>query len=82
MLDSLDIRGYRGFTNFHISKLGRINLLVGGNNSGKTTVLEAVELLSSGPSLAPLWAIGQRRGEIQSTVGNTGGQPRERVMTV
>lgn len=65
MLDSLEIRGYRGFKEFRITKLGRVNLLVGGNSSGKTTVLEAVELLWSGGRSPALWRIGQRRGETQ-----------------
>lgn len=44
MFSSIRIRGYRGLSEFSISPLGRINLLVGANNSGKTSVLEAIQL--------------------------------------
>ena len=42
--------------------LGRVNLLVGTNNCGKTTVLESVQLLST-PSPYVLPALSIRRGE-------------------
>ncbi len=42
MLQSLKIEGFRGFQNFEMANLGRINLLVGKNNSGKTSILEAI----------------------------------------
>jgi len=45
MLQSLKIEGFRGFHNFEMTNLGRINLLVGKNNSGKTSILEAIQFL-------------------------------------
>lgn len=45
MLQSLEIENFRQFSHFTIPKLGRINLLTGKNNSGKTSVLEAIYLL-------------------------------------
>lgn len=63
MISSISIRGYRGFEHFEMPDLGRINLLVGTNNSGKTSILEAVSLLESGGDLARLWNILWRRGE-------------------
>ena len=47
MISSLNINGYRGLENFEMTGLGRINLLVGTNNSGKTSVLESIHLLAS-----------------------------------
>ena len=44
MLRSLEIRNYRNLRHLTIEKLGRVNLLVGKNNTGKTSVLEAVYL--------------------------------------
>ena len=44
MLNSLKIRNYRNLRHLTIEKLGRVNLLVGKNNTGKTSVLEAVYL--------------------------------------
>jgi len=63
MISSIRIEGYRGFEFFEMSGLGRINLLVGTNNSGKTSVLEAIYLLSSMGDPASLWQLLWRRGE-------------------
>lgn len=63
MLSSLTIKGYRGLERFEMSGLGRINLLVGTNNSGKTSVLEAIHLLASRGDPMALWQLLWRRGE-------------------
>jgi hypothetical protein len=55
MIHSLTISGYRGF--------GRVNLLVGTNNCGKTSVLMALYLLASGGDANAIWRIVARRGE-------------------
>jgi energy-coupling factor transporter ATP-binding protein EcfA2 len=44
-LRQIEIDGFRGFRNFALPDLGGVNVLVGGNNSGKTSVLEAVALV-------------------------------------
>lgn len=44
MLDSLLIKHFRALENFEVSKLGRVNLIVGKNNSGKSSVLEALRI--------------------------------------
>lgn len=41
-LDNLTIHRFRGLRDLTLQDLGQINLLVGGNNSGKTSVLEAI----------------------------------------
>jgi len=45
MLRDLTIKNYRCFKDFSIDGLARVNLIVGQNNSGKTSFLEAVYLL-------------------------------------
>jgi AAA15 family ATPase/GTPase len=47
LLESLRIENYRMFKRLEIARLGRVNLLVGRNNSGKSSVLEAVRLYAS-----------------------------------
>jgi hypothetical protein len=47
MLKSLTIENFRCLKNFKLDNLSRINLLVGKNNSGKTSLLEAITLLQS-----------------------------------
>ena len=46
MFERLRIRNFRGFGDLRIDALGRINLVTGRNNAGKTTLLEAIFLLS------------------------------------
>ncbi|WP_377473409.1 MAG: AAA family ATPase [Microcoleus anatoxicus] len=41
-LDNLTIHRFRGLRDLTLQDLGQINILVGGNNSGKTSVLEAI----------------------------------------
>ena len=42
---SMEIKGYRGLSSLRLDGLTRINLLVGTNNSGKTSILECIGLL-------------------------------------
>ena len=44
MLKSLKISNFRVLVDFRVHKLGRVNLVVGRNNSGKSTVLEALRI--------------------------------------
>lgn len=64
MFTSIRIRGYRGLSEFTMRPLGRINLLVGENNSGKTSVLEGMQLLATPKNLSALELITGRRGEV------------------
>jgi AAA15 family ATPase/GTPase len=50
LIRDLTIQGYRCFEDFSMDGLTRVNLLVGNNNSGKTSFLEAVYLLVNQPS--------------------------------
>jgi hypothetical protein len=67
MLDSLRISGFRAFAELEISRLGRVSLVVGRNNVGKTTVLEAVHLHASGAqALAAGHRMLERRDEFSA----------------
>ena len=44
--DKLTIRGYRGLSSLELEELGAFNLLLGANDVGKTSVLEAIFLLA------------------------------------
>lgn len=64
MLRSLEIRNYRNLRHLTIEKLGRVNLLVGKNNTGKTSVLEAVAIYASiRDEVSTIKLLLQRRGE-------------------
>jgi AAA15 family ATPase/GTPase len=62
MLTSVTICGFRSFQSLHVKPLSRVNLFVGANNAGKTSLLEAIELLVQGTPTA-LWRGPSRRGE-------------------
>jgi len=63
MIKSIHIEGYRGFSDFGMSGLQRVTLLVGNNNSGKTSVLESLFLLASQGDPYSLWRVMWRRSE-------------------
>ena len=44
-LEKVWINGFRGLRNLSLDGLGTVNVLVGANNSGKTSVLEALSIL-------------------------------------
>ncbi len=66
MLKGLTIKNYRIFEEFELPNLGRVNLIVGMNNSGKSTLLEAIHLLTSDDVRASLLHIMDERGEFVS----------------
>ncbi len=45
MISTLEINQFRGLEHVKFENLGRANLIIGGNNSGKTSILEALVLL-------------------------------------
>lgn len=47
MLESLEIKGFRGVNAGGLEGLGRVNVLIGPNGCGKTTILEALLVLAS-----------------------------------
>ena len=63
LYSSVRISGYRGLDSFRLDGLGRINLLVGTNNRGKTSILECIELLRSAGNARVVTTILGRRGE-------------------
>ena len=68
MLTSLNIQNFRCFSDVTVESLKHINLIVGRNNVGKTTFLEAVFLLSGGYNPRLPMIINGLRG-IQSVEG-------------
>jgi predicted ATPase len=63
MLNSLYIKNFRLFKELKIEHLGRVNLIVGRNNSGKTCLLEAVWVYGSLGDYAVLEKMMARRDE-------------------
>ena len=45
LFDRLQISGYRALQLVNLSQLGQVNIFVGDNNAGKTSILEAISIL-------------------------------------
>ncbi len=63
MLDSLMIKNFRMLRDFELAKLGQVNLIVGKNNSGKSSVLEALQIFAKNADQSALEKIASGRGE-------------------
>lgn len=61
---SIDIKQYKRLKNFKLEKISQINLFAGLNNSGKTTLLEAIYLLCRQNDFSGLLEVVRRRGKI------------------
>src|SRR6266567_8177371 len=57
VLKSLEIQNFRGFHHLQIERLGRVNLIVGENNVGKTSLLEALQLYANDGNPNLIWQL-------------------------
>ena len=73
MIGRLELENYRGFDNYKLEGLKRVNLLVGRNNCGKTSILEAVLMLVSGGDRDVLFEIARSRGELEKPLTASNG---------
>lgn len=64
MIHDLKLKNYRSFQSYELVDLAPVNLLVGKNNSGKTSILEAIHFLASGGDPYVLREVARRRGEV------------------
>ncbi len=63
MLESFQIDNFRLFHHLEVKRLGNVNLIVGRNNAGKSTFLEAIELYASNASpISLLELVDSRQG--------------------
>jgi ABC-type iron transport system FetAB ATPase subunit len=71
MIEDLVIENFRLFKRVQIDSLARVNLIVGSNNAGKSTLLEAVHLLSSEDMGAGLISVLSERGEAVPNIADS-----------
>lgn len=65
-INSLTIKNFRSLESLVLPELGRINLLVGKNNSGKTSILESLRVLSSRGAIKTLIELAvEREDQVQ-----------------
>jgi AAA domain, putative AbiEii toxin, Type IV TA system len=69
MLKSFQIKRFRLFEHIEIERLGRVNLVVGKNNSGKSAFLEAIKLYASNAAPLVLLDLLESRQDDWSSVG-------------
>ena len=62
---SIHVGSYRGIDSLLLEELGRINLIVGPNNAGKTSLLEAISLLTHQNDERALLDNIRRRGRME-----------------
>jgi hypothetical protein len=60
-LESLEIRNFKGLGHVKFDRVGRVNLITGKNNVGKTSVLEAISLWGAGLNPEQLFKLFERR---------------------
>lgn len=66
MFQKIDIKAYRGLKDITLDKLSTVNIIVGENNTGKTSVLEVIQLFKDQNVQANIINVAKRR---QSNVG-------------
>ncbi len=71
MLTSFEIKNFRTFKHLRIERLGRVNLILGDNNVGKTTLLEALRLYGSIWPGSTIPAILHDRDELLASQGES-----------
>ncbi|MCP3143847.1 AAA family ATPase [Pyxidicoccus xibeiensis] len=71
LFDALTIHRLRGLQELELTGLGRVNLLVGGNDSGKTTVLESLALYSNPLDPIEWFRAANRRDPLATVFGGT-----------
>jgi len=62
VLEKFRVNGFRGLDNVAVENLSRFNLIIGPNNSGKTSLLEALQLYAAPLDFRAFLAIMSQRG--------------------
>ena len=73
MLPSLYIKNYRNLKELTINSLGRINLIAGKNNTGKTSILEAISIYANKGEIESIVQILEQRAEYIKKGNNSQG---------
>jgi len=68
MLNSLLVRNYRNLKELKIDSVNQINLITGKNNTGKSSLLEAVYIYYTKGKAESIWQILNGRGECDEVV--------------
>jgi predicted ATPase len=72
-LSSLAVKNFRQLRDLSIADLGHLNLIVGGNNSGKSTLLDALRLFAGKAAPSLIEELLLSHGELQNTIQDASG---------
>ena len=67
-IESFQLSDYRGMKCLKLNNLGAVNVFVGDNNVGKTSVLEAIQLLCA-PNKYSLVQLARQREKYKADLG-------------
>lgn len=57
ILQSIRIKGFRKYEDFELDGFNSINFILGDNNIGKTSILEAIFTWACGQNIVPMQSI-------------------------
>lgn len=80
-MESLFIENFKNIRNLQIDNLRKVNLIVGKNNVGKSTLLEAISLYLSQGVPSHLMRLLDRRGELESRQEETDEERKEHYLS-
>lgn len=66
-IKNINIKNYRGIQELNITELKSVNILVGDNNAGKTSLLEAIQIFSN-PTMYTLSKISSQRDNYKTEI--------------
>ena len=61
-MKSISIKNYKNLNGLTIESLSQVNLIVGKNNVGKSTLLEAISIFATGGDISWLYSLLEMRG--------------------
>ena len=70
-VNQISIYAFRGIRNLNVRELRQVNLIVGDNNCGKTSVLEALQLLRTSGNLANVYRVARQRDSLAVANSNS-----------
>ncbi|MBI1290109.1 AAA family ATPase [bacterium] len=68
-LTSLTIKNFRAFRELRLENLARVNMITGRNNTGKSSVLEALSIFATNGSFHMIGELQRIRGELSMFLG-------------
>jgi len=81
MLNSLEIKNFRNLKELKINSLGNVNLITGKNNTGKSTLLEAIAIYAAKGNLNLLYELFTERDENYRQFDITKGKTETNIKT-